>query len=153
MITTLQQLSDEHHRRECAKTSMRPDYVPKFKYTERTANGLTRAVIDFLTFHNCQAERVSTEGRVIDGRKKVSNHMGQVGMIGSVSRIPTSGKKGSADIAATIRGLSVKLEIKVGNDRQSPAQKAYQEEVERAGGQYWIVRSFNEMVEKFNSFL
>jgi len=33
--------------------------------------------------------------------------------------------KNSADIPATIQGKSIKIEIKWGNDRQSPAQLNY----------------------------
>jgi hypothetical protein len=33
---------------------------------------------------------------------------------------------GSADISATIKGRSVKIEVKIGKDRQSEAQKKYQ---------------------------
>ena len=52
--------------------------------------------------------------------------------------------KGSADISATIQGKSVKIEIKWGNDRQSPAQVKYQSEIEKAGGIYVIVHTYDQ---------
>jgi hypothetical protein len=60
---------------------------------------------------------------------------------------------GSADISATIRGRSVKIEVKVGKDRQSEAQKRYQESIERAGGVYMIARDFDTFVEWFDEFI
>jgi hypothetical protein len=51
---------------------------------------------------------------------------------------------GSADIAATINGRSVKIEVKHGKDRQSEAQRRYQEAIERAGGLYVIATSFEQ---------
>ena len=60
---------------------------------------------------------------------------------------------GSADISATIKGRSVKIEVKIGRDRQSDAQKRYQEMIERAGGTYYIARDFDEFVEFYHDFV
>jgi hypothetical protein len=65
---------------------------------------------------------------------------------------PGQSTKGTADISATIRGRSVKIEIKYGKDRQSDAQKEYQAAIERAGGVYIIVRDFDSFVEWYESF-
>jgi hypothetical protein len=46
----------------------------------------------------------------------------------------------------------VKIEVKIGKDRQSEAQKKYQEDIERAGGVYLIARDFDSFVEWFDSF-
>jgi hypothetical protein len=59
---------------------------------------------------------------------------------------------GSADISATIKGRSVKIEIKYGKDIQSDAQKKYQESIERAGGIYLIVRNFDEFIIWWENF-
>jgi hypothetical protein len=34
-------------------------------------------------------------------------------------------------------------------DKQSDAQKQYQLRIEQAGGQYWIVRNFEEFYNKY----
>lgn len=121
-----------------------PDHAASIpKYSETTANGTTRCVIDFLKFTGNQAERINTTGRYIDNRKTITDVIGQKKVIGSGKWIPTTGTKGSADISATIKGRSVKIEIKT-TDRQSEAQKEYQRQVESAGGIYIIVRSFQE---------
>ena len=74
--------------------------------------------------------------------------MGRTRKIGSGKWIPTSGQKGTADISAVIRGNAVKIEVKM-KDKQSEAQKKYQQQVEQAGGTYQIVRSFSEFFEFF----
>jgi hypothetical protein len=47
----------------------------------------------------------------------------------------------------------VKIEVKVGKDRQSDAQKRYQESIERAGGVYLIARDFDSFVEWFDEYV
>jgi hypothetical protein len=64
-----------------------------------------------------------------------------------------TGTKGSADISATINGRSVKIEIKYGKDRQSEAQIRYQEMIEKAGGTYLIVKSFDDFIQWFDLFI
>lgn len=117
------------------------------------ANTLTKSVIKFLTLSGHQAERISVEGRVIAGQQTYTDVLGHRKTIGTFKRIPSSARKGSADISAIIRGRSVKLEIKYGKDRQSDVQKAYQAEVERAGGVYIIVRTFDQFYEWYNQFI
>ena len=87
-------------------------------------------------------------GRMIDNTKVVTDALGNQRRIGSMTYIPTTGTKGSADVSATIQGRSVKIEVKI-KDRQSEAQKEYQQRIETAGGVYWLVRSFDEFYGKF----
>jgi hypothetical protein len=122
------------------------------KYKVSKANGLTQAIIKLIKLSGFQAERISTSGRVIDQSKVVTNVMGQRYRIGSSKYIPGTGTKGSADISATISGRSVKIEVKIGADRQSPAQKQYQQDIERAGGVYVIASSFDQFYEWLDGF-
>jgi hypothetical protein len=64
-----------------------------------------------------------------------------------------TGTPGSADISATIRGRSVKIEVKYGKDRQSEAQKVYQKMIEDAGGVYYISRTFDDFIEFYDNFI
>jgi len=131
-----------------------PGYgLPKFEYNHKSANGLTRCIIDFITFSGYQAERINTAGRVIDNRKTYTDVIGRTKTIGSTKYIPTTGTKGSADISATIKGKSVKIEVKYGKDRQSSDQKAYQEQIEKAGGVYLLIRDFDSFYDWFNEFI
>ena len=114
-------------------------------YTDKTANGLTKCIIDYLTFSGHQAERISSTGRYLDKSKVVSDVLGNSRRIGSGQWIPSSGIKGTADISATIWGKAVKIEIKI-KDRQSPDQRSYQQAIEKAGGLYWICHSMEEFL-------
>ena len=123
---------------------------PLTKWNDTTANGLTRCIIAFLKFNGWQAERVSNMGRPVDQRRTVKDVLGREKQIGSMKWIPGSGTKGTADISATIKGgRAWKIEVKIGRDVQSEAQRAYQANVEMAGGLYSIVRSFDEFYEKY----
>ena len=59
-------------------------------------------------------------------------------------------QKGTADVSATIQGKSVKIEIKIGKDRQSEEQKKYQQQIIKAGGYYFIATSFDEFIIWYN---
>ena len=128
-----------------------PDHaLPKIKYSDRTANGLTKCIIDFLRLQGWQAERISTTGRYLDQSKTYIDVLGHHRVIGTGKWIPTSGQKGSADISATIAGQSVKIEIKI-RDKQSPAQKEYQRQIEQSGGIYLLVRSWRDFAKWYKS--
>jgi hypothetical protein len=118
--------------------------LPVKAYSDKTANGLTRCIIDFLKLSGWQAERINTTGRPIDRRQIVTNILGQQRQIGSVEWIRSGSTPGSADISATIRGRSVKIEVKIGSDRQSAAQIRYQQAIEKAGGVYIVARTFDQ---------
>jgi hypothetical protein len=115
--------------------------IPQPKYSDKTANGLTKMIIDFIQLMGGQAERINTMGRVIAGKTKIDFHTGKVTKDNTY--IPTTGTKGSADISATVKGRSVKIEIKIGKDRQSERQKNYEENITNAGGVYYIARDFD----------
>ncbi len=131
-----------------------PDYaIPQPKYSDKSANGLTRCVIDWLQLNGWQAERINTMGRPIDNRKQVTDVVGRKKTIGSMTWGKSTATRGSADISATIMGRSVKIEIKYGKDRQSADQKKYQNMIERSGGVYIIVKTFDQFYQWYNDYL
>ena len=117
-------------------------YLVGDSFEDRTANGLTKAIIAYIRLNGGQAERISTTGRPIDKTKTFTDVIGRSRTIGRVEWIPGAGTNGSADISATINGRSVKIEIKIGNDRQGQAQKEYQKAIQTAFGIYYIARTF-----------
>ena len=119
-------------------------YAPKAKYRDDTSNGLTRCIIDFIRLNGGQAERINTTGVPIDRRRQVTDVLGHSRTIGNIEWRTGGGTVGSADISATIRGRSVKIEVKIGKDKQSEAQRQYQQQVEQAGGIYYIARNFTD---------
>lgn len=127
-------------------------YPPK--YTDRTTNGLTRCVLDFLRLSGHHCERTGNEGRIIDNRQLVSDHMGHQRMIGTVQRVRGSGMRGTSDLKAIIHGHFTAIEIKnaATGDRQRPEQKTYQQRVEAAGGVYMIATSFGQFLTWYYSF-
>ena len=127
-------------------------YIPKTDWNDNSANGLTKCVIAWIQFMGGQDERISSQGQYREGAKiQVGS-----GIMAHTKQLPgkwTPGQstKGTADISATIRGRSVKIEIKQ-KDKQSEAQKQYQAAIERAGGVYIIVRDFDSFVEWYERF-
>ncbi len=118
-------------------------YLTATKYSDQTTNELTKCIIHCIQFDGYQAERINSMGRQITTK-------------GVTKMIPGSSTKGTADISATIKGRSVKIEVKcaaTGDRYQSDDQKAYQKAVESAGGVYIIVRDFESFYNWYNQFI
>ena len=113
-------------------------YVPKTKFRDDSTNELTKCVEAYCQIlEGIFVERVANAGKY----SKKSNRF-----------IKGTGTNGTADLHAIIHGRSVKIEIKckATNDRQSEAQKRYQQKVEQAGATYLIVRTFKEFFDFIN---
>jgi hypothetical protein len=108
-------------------------YSPPPMPTMSKANGLTKYITNFLFWKGHRATRVNVQGRIVNGKW-----------------IPSSTRKGTADISATIRGRSVMIEIKVGSDRPRPEQLQEQERERRAGGIYEFIRTADEFLELYD---
>jgi hypothetical protein len=138
----LNQLFIEHYRTTYPAVPERA--MPKQKYTDKTANGLTRMVIDFINYSGGLARRINTVGRVIKTKANKEIY------------IPTSGMRGSADITSTIPiliagrtvGITVEWEVKM-RDKQSDNQARFQSRMEAAHGQYYVVHSFGEFYQYY----
>ena len=145
----LNDIAQEAQRRKYPNV---PDHaLPKPRYTDKTANGLTKAIIDYLRLQGWQAERINTQGRYIDESKTYVDVLGHARRIGTGKYIPTSGQKGSADISATITGRSVKIEVKM-KDKQTENQKEFQRQIEASGGIYFIARSWKDFIKWYEAF-
>ena len=154
MKQSIKVLQDLIWQLECIKYPRMPkEYIPKPTYSDKTANGLTKCIIHFVKANGYQAERISNTGRYIDNSKVVTDSMGFQKRIGSGQYIKGTGTNGTADISLTIKGKSIKCEVKIGKDRQSEAQKKYQADIERAGGIYIIVKDFDEFINFYKKFI
>jgi len=154
MKQSIKVLQDLIWQLECIKYPRMPkEYIAKRKYTDANANGLTKCIIHFVKANGYQAERISNTGRYIDNSKVVTDSMGFQKRIGSGQYIKGTGTNGTADISLTIKGKSIKAEIKIGKDRQSEAQKKYQADIERAGGIYIIVKDFDKFINFYKKFI
>lgn len=108
--------------------------LPKLK-VKQNANGLTQAIIKFLTLKGHFATRTSSSGRYLVFEKKW---------------IPSTTKKGYPDVTSIIGGHTVCIEVKIGRDKMSDVQMKVKQEIEQAGGLYFIAKSFNEFEAWYN---
>jgi len=108
--------------------------------TQSPTNSLTESIIKYLTFKGAFALRINTSGiPIMKGKTVISWRK--------------SKSKGSADIRAIYKGLSIDIEIKKGNDKLNPDQEYFKERVLQSGGQYWEIRTFEEFEDYFKNFI
>lgn len=130
------------------------------KYSDKTANGLTKCIIDFLNNSGHQGERISSTGRQIESTKTTKTALGTL-RTKSSKWIKSTSTNGTADISSTIGvrinslpiGLSVKWEVKIGRDTQSEDQKKYEQNINHAAGHYYIVKSFDDFILKYDNLI
>ena len=143
MTPAIKELQKAVHAWECSLHPTVPAaYIPINNYTDKTANGLTKCIVDFIRANGGQAERINTTGmpmvrKLPSGRTDVTWRKGNT-------------TKGSADISAIICGKSVKIEVKIGHDSQSEAQRRYEQAVTSAGGYYFIAKDFDSFLAWYN---
>ncbi|MCF8307852.1 MAG: hypothetical protein K9I68_02470 [Bacteroidales bacterium] len=147
-LKTLKNKAIEHNRANYPNVPDRA--IPAPRYEDKTANGLTRCIIDYIKFSGGQAERISNTGRKISQKKTFTDVIGNKRVIGQDKWIRSNMTAGTADVSAIINGRSVKIEVKIGKDRQSPEQREYQKQVEAAGGLYIVAKSFEDFIKKLN---
>ena len=136
-----------------AKHPLVPEHcLAKTAWSDKTANGLTKMIVSFIQMSGYQAERINTMG-TYRAAKKYTNMDGVTRTVGKGSWTRSGSTPGSADISATIKGRSVKIEVKIGRDSQSQLQKAYQETVENAGGTYIIAKDFDQFIEWYDAYM
>jgi len=58
------------------------------------------------------------------------------------------GISGAPDIIIVVGGKYIGCEVKIGKNKQSIAQKQFQEDLEKAGGLYWLVYSPENLIDK-----
>ncbi len=110
------------------------------------ANGLTRAIINFLTYEGWRATRINSQGQLVKGAERQPS-----GNILTVRQWrPGSTRKGTADISATINGRSVMFEVKIGKDKPSEYQLAEQARERKAGGIYEFIHTIEEFFQWYN---
>jgi hypothetical protein len=151
-------IKEEFERLLIEDSKMKYPSVPEYARvvnvpTINSANSLTKAIKLFIILNGDQCERVSTTGRWVDDSKVYQDVIGRNVVVGGGKYIKGSGTKGSADLHSTIRikeyGVSVKWEVKWGKDTQKPHQKKYQQQVEKAGGLYYVVKTFEDFYQKY----
>ncbi|GAA4470451.1 hypothetical protein GCM10023189_59060 [Nibrella saemangeumensis] len=115
--------------------------VPAFaikptKYSDKTANDLTRAIIRCIELYGGYAVRVQTQGQFNE-------------KLGRWTKGTT--KTGTADIHGIYNGQHLSIEVKIGRDRQSEAQRRTADQVSRSGGLYFIAKDFESFWQWFHA--
>lgn len=119
-------------------------------YTDKTTNGLTRAILDFLNFSGHWASRVNTQGQArVQKIPRYSLISGKVEYTDKVTWTKSTTRKGTPDISAIVHGRAVKIEIKVGADTMREDQLREQVRIENAGGLYHTATSFPSFLHWF----
>ena len=113
----------------------------------KTANGLTKFICNFLIWNNFHATRISSAGRFIESKNDLGHKTGK-GIF-----IPSTTRKGTADIRAIIKGKAVDIEIKIGADKASEFQLREQELIRKAGGIYEFIKTPEQFFELYNRIL
>lgn len=122
-----------------------PPVMPKIK----TANGLTKFITNFILWSGFRATRINVQGRLVDGTER-----GPTGNIIGVKKwIPSSTRRGSADISCTINGRSVMIEIKIGADRPSEFQLREQVLERKSGGVYEFISTPEEFITLYDNLV
>ena len=98
-----------------------------------TANGLTKAIVNFILWNGYNAKGIDSSGKFLNGKWRQGRT-----------------RKGAADISATIKGKPVHLEIKIGADKPSEHQLREQELEIKAGGQYYFVKTFEQFLNIYD---
>lgn len=110
--------------------------LPKPKFSDKDSNGLTHCIIEYLRLNKHYATRINTQGQYSEKLKRW---------------IKGNTTKGTADIHACIDGRHASIEIKIGRDTQSDLQKKTQIAIEKAGGLYFVARTFESFYDWYNS--
>jgi hypothetical protein len=116
-------------------------YFPAVMPDCNKSSGLQLAIIKFILWEGFNADRTGTEGRMIKDKA------------GNYKRIHSSNRKGTSDISATIKGRSIKLEVKVGRDKPSADQLREQARERQAGGIYEFVYTFEEFITLYDQII
>lgn len=127
--------------------------IPVPKYTDATANGLTKCIIDLIRFSGGHAERISNQGQYRDNTKISIDVLGRQRIIGTKGWTKGTGQNGTADISALFRGKSFRIEVKIGKDKMSQAQIEYKRQVESAGAYYIVAKNFDDFILDFKAIL
>lgn len=148
---TLKQLSDWMYEYNRGKRPGVPLHaLPRTTYSDKTANGLTKAIVDFVNATGGFAERNGNEGRYREG-ETVTDVIGRTRTMRGMF-IPGH-KKGAADVQIRYNGKLYDVEIKIGSDRQRPDQVKYMNKVRATGGVYEIVKNWEQFYNLYSQWV
>ena len=110
---------------------LRQEYMTKF--SEGSANDLTKAIIALFYVCGGSAWRINTMGVYDKKTGKYRNSGASLGV---------------SDVIGCLNGAMYAVEVKYGKDRLSDNQKKFQAQVERSGGMFIVARTLKDVDEK-----
>lgn len=111
--------------------------LSKFIPSMTETNAITNNIIKYLEYKGHFASRIQSQGQYI---AKIGRW------------VKSKVRRGIGDVIACIDGRFVMIEIKYGQDRQSTYQKDVEKDVKKAGGDYWIIKTFGEFLGRYESY-
>jgi hypothetical protein len=111
-------------------------YLTGREYTDTTANGLTKCIIDWFRLKGGAAFRINSQGQYDSRLNKWR---------------PSGSRKGLPDIQGVMNGKFYGIEVKIGRDKQSEQQRTVESEITASGGKYLLVHSFDDFIEQINT--
>lgn len=116
-------------------------------WSDKTTNGLTKAIIDWLTYSGHYANRINTQGQArIHKVPRYSMFSGKIEYTDKVQYTKGATNKGTPDIDTIIDGKAVKIEVKAGKDRIRDEQIRQGERITAAGGIYFVCVNMDQFV-------
>jgi len=117
-------------------------------YSDKTSQGLTKAIVTYFDVCGVKAWRQSSEGRYREGETVID----VVGRTRIMKGTWLPGQNvGHADVSAIIQGRFVAVEVKIGKDRQSDKQKEFERELVKSGGVYIIVKTWEDFINQITT--
>ncbi len=146
-ILILKKLKEEAQRKQYP--SLPTHAIPRAKYSDKSTNGLTHCIIDYINLSGYFAERVNSMGTYVPAKKKATS-LGNIIQKGYYRK--SSGTLGTADIHAIGKnGRTIKIEVKYGKDRMRKAQLAYKKRIEESGAIYYVATCFDDFYYWWNT--
>lgn len=112
-------------------------YIPRSKYNDRDANGLTKCIVDYCNLTGHFATRLASTG----------TYRADVGKY-----IPSQQRAGLPDVFAVVEGRAVFVEVQAGKDRLSEVQKETISDLEKAGASVYVAQTFEGFYAWFTDF-
>lgn len=147
---TLKDLSNLHFEYQREKNPNVPLYaVPRKTFTDKTANGLQTAIKTFCDIKGVLCDRRGNEGRYRPGQTVV-DVIGRTRIMRG-TWLPGQ-NNGQGDLSITMKGRIHWVEVKIGKDRQSDAQKTFESKVKKAGASYDIVKDWEQFYKLYSTW-
>ncbi len=104
----------------------------KSRYSDKSANDLTTAVIDFLNLSGCFASRLASTGTFRADLQKF---------------IPSKQRSGLPDVMGVVNGRAIFVEIKIARDQLSDEQREAIADLTKAGAVVFVASNFQDFYE------